>query len=239
MKKIIKLKQNNIKTFKLEKKWRFWRSFKQSFLNIKKITFYKKLEWNYNTKRLIWHQILSLYLPKKKNLLVNFNTNKINHIKFYFFIKKLELRLSTILLRARFVFKIINSYNAIKMNLILVNGIIINKNNYILRIQDLFQKRRTNICKTYFKITKRRIYRLQWRKFRWKKARFLLWKIRRTSHFNLYWTRKQNTFLNFLEINYKIPAGIIIKQPFLKELLIKKQTKLFNSTLLKKIYFLY
>ncbi len=55
----------------------------------------------------------------------------------------------------------------------------------------------------------------------------------------MYFSRKQNTVLNYLEINYKIPALIILKQPFLKELYINKQPKMLTKTILKKIYYLY
>lgn len=240
--KIKSIKKNSViimkkKTFKLKKKWRFWRGFRQHFINKKKITFYKKLQWNFDEKRLIWHQLIKSYLPKIKNFLLK---KQASSQKYVFFIRKLELRLAIVLLRAKFYYKLINSYNGIKNNLILINGIFINKIYFLLKIQDLFQKRRTKNSFIKKKNEKyKRIIRLKWRKYRWKKARFIYWKVRRTSHFNMYWSRKQNSFLNYLEINYKIPAGIIIKQPFLKELLINKEPNILNNNIIKKIFFLY
>ena len=55
----------------------------------------------------------------------------------------------------------------------------------------------------------------------------------------MHWVKKQNTTLNYLEINYKIPAGIVLKQPFLKELIINQEPKMINNIILQKIFFLY
>jgi hypothetical protein len=86
---------------------------------------------------------------------------KIGDKKFFFFLQKLELRLSTLLIRSRFFFKLNNAYNAIKLNLILVNGIIINNTNYHLNKLDLFQKRRTMLTTFFFKKKKKRFERLK------------------------------------------------------------------------------
>lgn len=227
--------KNLKKIFKLKKKWRFWRLFKRYFISKKKITFYKKYNWRFNNIRIIWHQFTKLYTPKIKNIILK--RKKKNSDFFFFFLNKLELRLNVILLRARFFYKLINSSIAIKLNLILINGLIINKINCVVNILDLFQKKRQkNIL---FKNTVKRKERLKWRKFRWKKARYIFWKIRRASHFNMYWVKKQNTTINYLEINYKIPAGILIKKPFIKELYLNRQKKILTNNILKKIYFMY
>lgn len=222
---------------KLKKKWRFWRGFKQYFLNNKKITFFKKIQWNYNEKRLIWHQLSQTYLPRLKNKLT-----KRKNTKFFFLLNYIELRLPVILLRSRFYTKLNNCYESIKKNLICVNGIIIKNKTFLLQKSDLYQKRRHingYLNKEEKSKYKSRIKRLKWRKFRWKKARFIFWKIRRQSHFNLYLNKKINNCFNFLEINYKIPAGIIIKKPSINEILVNKQKNLLSNKILKKIYFLY
>jgi hypothetical protein len=224
--------------FKLKKKDRFWKSFKNSFLISKKVTFFTKLQLRLSNIKIIWHQFCSLYLPKKKKLLFKY-TQKIGHNKFFFFLRKLELRLSILLLRSKFYFKLLNCYNAIKMNMITVNGIIITKINFILCLLDLFQKRRVKHMQHNQKKKVKRLKSLRWRKFRWKKARFFFWKIRRMSHFNLYLSKKQNHAINYLEINYKIPGCIVLKQPFLKELFLNQQSKIITNFLLKKIFFLY
>lgn len=234
-KKIVKKKRilNTTKTtfFKVKKKWRFWRLFKKNFINKKKVNFFKKLKSIFEDKRVIFHQLIKSYLPKIKFLL----KKNMKKTKFFLFMIQLEQRLSVLLVRARFFYKITNSYTAIKNNLIIVNGIIINKINFLVHLQDLFQKKR----KKNGKKKDRRFVRLKWRKYRWKKARYIFWKIRRSSHFNLYWNRKQNSFFNYLEINYKIPAAILIKQPYVKEILINKQKNILTIHILKKIYFLY
>jgi len=59
-----------------------------------------------------------------------------------FYLNNLELRLCIIVLRARFCYKLLNSYLAIKKLLILVNGTIKTTNNFLLSIDYLTQKRR-------------------------------------------------------------------------------------------------
>lgn len=228
------IKKTYKKQFKLKKKWRHWRTFKQYFINLKKITFFKKLQWSFNNIRIIRHQLIKTYLPNKHKTFFNY-TKKLGHSKFFFFLHKLELRLGILLIRARLFYKIINCYNAIKLNLILVNGIIINKINFFLQPLDLIIKR-----KSFNKqIKKKRLIRLKWRKAHWKHARFIFWKIRRTSNLNMYRVRKENTILNYLEINYKIPGFVLLRKPFIKELLLKKEPKILTNIILKKIFFLY
>jgi hypothetical protein len=252
--KFIKYKKNLfLKPFKKKKKWKNWRQFKKFFLFKKRIYFFTKIKWRFNNIRILWHQLTKMYLPTIKKLTHKWKKNHNN--KFFLFLKQLELRLSTIILRARFCYKLINAYNAIKLNLITVNGVLMNRVWYLLNILDLIQKRRTLKKKPQkslqhkkksslrLKIKKQqleiRTERFKWRKYQWNKSRYVLWKIRRVSHFNMYFSRKQNTVLNYLEINYKIPALIILKQPFLKELYINKQPKMLTKTILKKIYYLY
>jgi hypothetical protein len=91
----------------------------------------------------------------------------------------------------------------------------------------------------FFKKKKKRFERLKWRKFRWKKARFIFWKIRKLSNFNLYFVKKENSILNYLEINYKIPAGIVLRSPFFSELILKKQPGILRPSILQKIYFVF
>ncbi len=133
-----KLKKNN---FKLKKKWRYWRVFKQFFISLKKISFFNKLKNSFNHTRIARHQLIKFYLPTKNKMLVKY-TNKLGHKNFFFFLRKLELRLSVLLLRARFFYKLMNCYTAIKLKHILINGIIINKINFLARPLDLLQKRR-------------------------------------------------------------------------------------------------
>lgn len=236
----VKKKAINIKYktfFKLKKKWRFWRFFKKAFLTQKKITFFEKINSRFNYIRIICHQLNKVYSCKIKNIISKKITKNKNNLKFIFFFKIFELKLSTVLLRSRFFYKTMNCVNAIKLKLITVNGIIINNAKFSVNIKDLVQKRRTK-KKNKFPVYMR-LKRLKWRNFRWKKARFLFWKIRRQSHFNLFWIKKQNTYLNYLEINYKIPAFIVLRSPMIKEIVLLAQPKLLTNILLKKIYFLY
>jgi hypothetical protein len=45
--------------------------------------------------------------------------------------------------------------------------------------------------------------------------------------------------LNYLELNYRILTGIVIRKPVLGEILISSSKKILSLSLLKKIYFLY
>ena len=255
-----KKKNNNLRK-KKKKKWKNWRAFKKNFLFGKKINFFAKIKWRFNNIRILWHQLIKMYVPKIKNLTYQYIKKKNN--KFFFFLKNLELRLAPLLLRARFCYKLINAFNAIKYNVILINGVIINKIWYLLNLLDLIEKRRTikkkilalsekprikitikkkSIKKKSIKkksIKKKRTIRFQWRRYHWNKSKYVLWKLRRISHFNMYFSKKQNTTLNYLEINYKVPALVILKQPFLKELYLNKQPRLLTKIILKKIYFIY
>jgi len=46
-------------------------------------------------------------------------------------------------------------------------------------------------------------------------------------------------YLNFLEINLKIPAGILLRSPLVGEILLANKKRMFSSKILKKIYYLY
>lgn len=243
--KIIKLptlldkkKVNKHYPLKKQKKWANWRQFKAFFLIKKKIKFFSRLKWRYNNMRILWHQLTKMYVPSIKKLISKWKRQK--NSKFYILLNQLELRLSTLLIRARFCFKLINASNAIKFNLIRVNGFLINRIWYLANILDLIEKLRTLKIKTKKIVpSKIRVKRYKWRRYHWNKSKYVLWKVRRTSHFNLFLSKKQNIILNYLEINYKLPGFIIIKQPFIKELYLNQEIKTLTNSILKKIYFLY
>jgi len=245
MKKFVKhksiVKKPNFRNPYLFKRSKWLKSFNKAFIFSKKVTFFKKLKAYFNDSRLLWLFILKNYSIVSKSIVKKYKT-RVGHVKFFFFLQKFELRLSTLLLRARFFFKIVNALNAIKLNLILINGVIISNTNFLLTPYDLFQKRRkiSPFKKRTKKFSfKKRKIRLKWRKYRWKKARFIFWQIRRSSNFNLFLSKKKTSFINFLEINYKIPAGVLLRIPLTSELLLNKQSKLSHIHFWKKIYYLF
>jgi ribosomal protein S4 len=108
---------------KRKKKWRHWRSFKFFFLFRKSLSFFSKLKWLFNQKRILWHYFSSLYGKKFKSLIYKKAFRKIAFGKFFFFIITfLELRLGVLLIRMRFSSKLIESNNLIANGFILVNG---------------------------------------------------------------------------------------------------------------------
>jgi hypothetical protein len=62
-------------------------------------------------------------------------------------------------------------------------------------------------------------------------------KLKRLSIFRF--SKKIVLSLNYLEVNYKIQTGIIVKKPELGEILLSYSKKILSSTMLKKVYFLY
>jgi hypothetical protein len=61
-----------------------------------------------------------------------------------------------------------------------------------------------------------------------------------TKRVSLYWFSKKIVLsLNYLEINYKILTGIVIRRPLFGETIMSSSKKILSSTMLKKIYFLY
>lgn len=223
------------------KKFKWVKLFNNIFIYLKKVTFFKKLKGYFNESKILWHCILRNYGLESKDI-NKIYVKKVGHTKFFFLLQKFETRLTTLLFRARFFHRIANAFNAIRLNLIIVNGIIITNTNFLLQPLDLFQKRRNseflkkNIRKNNFS---RRKFRLKWRKYRWKQARFIFWQIRRLSNFNLFLSKKKNSCLNFLEINYKIPAAVLLRFPLTSEILFNKQSKLSNINFWKKIYFVF
>lgn len=237
-------KHTKIGKFKLKKKWRFWRIFKRFFLYKSKISRYNKLKWRYNNIRIAWHQYISLYSPELKNKIFKQLEKTPVKNKYSLLLLNMELRLSIILIRARFCYNKPTSYSIVKNRLININGIIIVKINKPVNMFDLVQKRKLiRDTRSKYSYQKRyllkRTIRFKWRKRWWRHSRFLLWQVRRSSHFNMHHSKRTISWINYLEINYKIPAFILIKKPFIGELLINRNNFTISNKVMKKIYFLY
>jgi hypothetical protein len=189
----------------MQKKWKFWRNFKKFFLTKKRKKFFYKLEWHFNNKRILWEQYFFYNYLKLKHLKIIKGKYSAN-AKFFLLLKHFELRLCTTLMRARFCYKLINSNHAIKSNYILINGYIIRNLFYVLNLLDLFQKRRKIKSKHKQWSEKkrkhfRRVSRFTWRRNRWRYSRFVIWRVRRASQFNMYWSRKTNVIKNYLVVS--------------------------------------
>ena len=50
---------------------------------------------------------------------------------------------------------------------------------------------------------------------------------------------KQNLFVNFVEVNYKIFAGILISKPKMGEVLLVNKKFMLSLKVLRKVYLLY
>lgn len=227
MKKWSKLNKN-----KREKKWRFWRIFKNFFKKIK-IKKFKKIKEHFNKNYILWSQMKILYGRKIKKLVyakthwkIAYNNTFCNCLVF------LELRLNILMLRIKFVSKLLIANYLIKNKFILINNKS-TKKNYIVKIGDTI-----NLFLTVL-INKKRKKKIKWRllkalrNFRIKRLKRLNW------YKPLFWRSRKTLVLNFIVINYKILVAILIRKPLLGEILIKNNKKLISLQLLKKIYFLY
>lgn len=225
-----KKKWNKLNKIKFQKKWRFWRVFKFYFLKKKKKKF-NTLQYNFNKKRIIWHQMKNLYGKKIKKLVYSKTQWKIAYNNnFYNYLVFLELRLNILLIRIKFVSKLLIANFIIKNNFILINNNI-KKKNYIVKIGDIISLSLSLNNKLY-----KRKKKLTWRDLKKFKRNFIkkLWWPK-----HLFWCSKNNLILNFIIINYKILVGILLRKPLIGEVLIKNNKKLLSLQLLKKIYFLY
>lgn len=226
-------KWNKLNKKKFQKKWRFWRIFKKFFLK-KKIKKFDTIQYSLNKKRIIWHQMKILYGKKIKKLIYSKNQWKVAYNNDFFnCLVFLELRLNILLLRMKFVSKLLISNFLIKNNFVLVNNNI-KKKNYIVKIGDILSLSLSS-SNIFFKRRNKIIWRKlrKLRNFKVKNFKKLCW----PKH--LFWRSKNNLILNFILINYKILKGILLRKPLIGEILIKNNKKLLCLQLLKKIYFLY
>lgn len=227
LKKISKIYEKK----KLKKKWRFWREFKFFFLNNQKKKFFTRSKWIFNQKRIIWHQISSMYGNKIKNLAYNTNKYKLTfNSRFFNLIIFLETRLNIILLRLGFFSKLLHANKNIADQIVYVNNRWKNE-NYILKIGDILI---VHLFPYNFSI-KKRFKNLLWRRFQWRNLK------KKIQHncINFFWVSKQNLIINYFETNYKISSSVMIRKPLIGETLINNNQKLLTLNLLKKIYFLY
>jgi len=132
--------------WKLKKKWRFWRLFKNFFLIEKKknssavtnSSFFTKLKIFYNYKRIVIKQYNILYnLAKSKSY--NFFSKYFGGVKFIKVLTELEMRFSVVVLRLFFAKNITQAENLIKDKKILINNTYKNF-KYTLKPKDLLRK---------------------------------------------------------------------------------------------------
>ena len=195
----------------------------------------------------MWHYFSGLYGKRIKFLVFKKTRKKIAFGKpFFSLIAFLELRLNILLIRIRFVSKVLEANTLLVNRSVVVNGFFKQK-SYLAKVNDIIA-----FNKLVFKVIggvdkkgkKLRFVTKKWRKFLWKR-----WRkknkfnkvnksvIKRISIFRF--SKKIVLSLNYLEVSYKILTCIVLKKPVLGEVLIGSSKKILSSTMLKKIYFLY
>lgn len=217
---------------KLKKKWRFWRLFKRFFLKRKKLKMFPRLAWIFNQKRVIWHNLYTLYGREIKKLKYKKTQTKfLFGIRFFKVLAYFELRLDILLVRLGWVSSRFVGVDLINKGNILINGKTQKNSHFLVKIGDIIQK-------TLSKPLKKRFFLLKWRKFKWNRWRRYSRKFKINAP-RAFWLFKKNLTVNFLEVNYKIFSCIALRQPLAGEVLLDKQKRLWSTKILKKIYFLY
>lgn len=128
-------KTNSLKKFKLKKKWRFWREFKQKLL-FDKVHVLIKFKWLFNHKRLLNHQYLTDYSIHMQSKIKQIYKKKISKARLFSYLFNLGYRVDILSMR---LFKI----KSIKWVwfLLYFGYLTINlkkkKKNYIVQINDL------------------------------------------------------------------------------------------------------
>ena len=223
---------NSFTLRKLKKKWRFWRVFRFYFLRSKKKTFFPKKNWLFNQRKIIWHQLSTMYGKRIKNLAYKTSKSKvIFNSKFGSVLCKLELRLNVLMVRMGFVNKLQLVNRFISGGKVSVNFIIKDK-KYSVRIGDLISFIMPSLKKDNLK----RFKKHQWRRLKWNK-----WKIqsKKKKSRRLYVVLKKNVLFNFMEINYYHYFGLLLRCPLLGEIVYRNKKRLLISRLLQKIFFIY
>lgn len=234
-----KSKANLFTKYKLKKKWRFWRQFKKFFLGRKKkkILFHK-LNWAFFQKRIAWHQLSSLYSHSIKNLIHKKNQTKVMFgARFFKMISLLELRLNVLALRMHLSSKLSEVNSLIATGDICLNGLKCHKNT-IVCVGDIVSRKIEGSTKAHV-----RTKRLNWRRWKWRKWRRQNKNLQKQSNYALskpaFKKIKTNFTANYIEMNYRIQAGVVIKKPILGEVLLNNKNRMLRSALLRKVYFLY
>lgn len=221
--------------YKLKKKWRFWRAFKRVFLRKKKKSMFHKLSWVFNNKRVMWHQIYTLYGKCIKHLAYKKTQTKfLFGAKFFQILSFFELRLDILLSRMLLTKSYLKSQILLKNKQVLVNGKV-KMRAYITSPGDIIQKidLRQNKKSKFHSVP-------SWRKFKWRKW---LKRYKKKSQYRktdrIFILVKKNLIVNFVEINHKIASGIVLRRPLWGEILLENKKRMFRLKRLKKIYFLY
>lgn len=218
---------------KLRKKWKFWREFKKFFLRRKKKVIFYRISDFFKERLILLHQMKAIYGKGLKNL-----NYKKNHMKrfygcqFFNLIIYLELRLSVLVQRMYLAKDFLDAKQGILLKEIQVNGVSCSK-NYLVCVGDIIKKEIKAVeNKKRYKLLK------SWRRWSWKKWR---WKMKQISMYqqSFYWCTKKSYCLNYIEMNYKIGAGILLKIPSIGEILLKNNRRLLSENLLRKIYNVY
>jgi len=187
----------------------------------------------FNQKSILFEHFSNLYGKRFKQLIYRFSTNKVLFGKrFFWVLSLLEQRLSILLLRLRFCSRLLESTSLVESGFIHINGIC-SRSNILVSVLDIIQYKPVR----FFSF---RSVRYSWREFRWNKwISFSKKKGFKRNWVQLYFRSKVFTTVNFLEINYKILAGCLLRKPVFGEVLIGSSRRKLNQLLFKKIYFLY
>lgn len=172
-----------------------------------------------------------LYGSKVKKLNYKKNQTKLLFgVKFFEVLSFLEMRFDILITRMGLVNNILEATKLISQKNITINGTY-KKKYYLIRINDV-------ICRKWVLFNfKKRMNLYKFKRFFWRR-----WSKRHKKYnliFKRFWGSKKNLTLNYLEINYKLLGGVLLRKPMFGEILLENQTRMLSVRLFKKIYFLY
>lgn len=219
---------------KLTKKWIFLKFFKKIFLWKPKVDLFVKLKTVLNQKKILFCHFSKLYGSGFKRFIFVHSKNKVIFgKKFYLLLNLLETRLNILLVRLRFFTKLLLANLAIFDGNIFINGFVV-KSNCLIFVSDLI------LYKFSFLLKASRYLSFNWRFFSWRKwIRFSTNSAVARNWVSIKMLSKICVTVNYLEINYKVQAGILLRKPIFGEILLGSKQVKSQIFLFKKIYFLY
>lgn len=223
--------------YKLKKKWRFWRFFKQFFLRSKKKKLFTKIRWLFFHRVVIFRQLIARYGNLLKKKVLDLHINPLNR-GFFQLLNYLELRLNifvtTIKLIPR-IFKVLEVNKVIFRKKILVN-FQPKRRYYLLKVGDFIQ----NIAHYEISQSLKKYVTLRWRRFTWSRWRQMRWRLfrrrscRRPAQFS--W-KKGVVCRAFTETRYRFLLALIIRYPFWGEIMVNRRRKLTSIKFFRRLFF--
>lgn len=248
--------------YRLLKRWRKWRVFKNLFLKQKKKIQFQKLRSFIFVQKIIKKQYAWLY-GKAINRTVFKNSQSKFVIDSFFFntLSILEQRLGILVVRMFYV-SFLEIDTMLKSYCIIMNGkefkskkILVPSSSYI-SIIDIFSLKKKLTLVNWFKVNC--WYWFNWLRFYktisiWHQngvgclictnSSYIRKKVHQRSYYKLsiklFWSLKSFLSINYIEVSVKYLIGILLRKPVLGEVILNNKIKSTHSYVLSKVYLTY